>query len=416
MEAKTSIKAKPSRKGRPNKRNSGPVTSSPDVQPAEPDYTEQWSNYLSHGAWHYSRELFTPDTAFIASPNGSKISVIGDEGKSPILSYDVQNEYVLIDLRFLRRHSPMGFTYSSLSCPACETPYTVSFKDCLPNDILSVNRAVIYMDRNSSFFDCACGVSFFFDDKYQHVHLPFTLEELAPLYQLGMPLNTDLLLRYVLSSNNLSLVEEVGVIPKNINEESSLTDNPLRRFYWTIPPFFSSEGNGRYEGVRNIRIWRKRAYSLGSDSFEEEVYHPYQSGWEKVIRNIRYIPDYFFNKKLLESLVAASKSQLKMRATHRGRNPESGKLDNMNIEDLIDIYAYLWAKHQQIGVIAPTQYDLAAYLGVDRTTVWRRIKTDLNWQELKSQGKERAQTLPLNKLEKEISQLLARPLKRIGES
>ena len=124
----------------------------------ENDYKEQWTNYLSWGAWHYSSELFTPDTAFIISPDGSKIVVIGDDRDDSPYIYHEQEGMVQINLRVVRRHSPMGFSYSLLSCPSCEKPYTVSFKDSLPDDILSINDAVIYMNRNGRFFDCDCGV------------------------------------------------------------------------------------------------------------------------------------------------------------------------------------------------------------------------------------------------------------------
>ena len=124
-----------------------------------------------------------------------------------------------------------------------------------------------------------------------------------------MPLNTDLLLRYVLSSDTFSLTEQVCVIPGYGLNGASLTDNPLRRFYWTVPPSFVSDCSGGFEGVRDVRIWRTRAYKLGADTFEEGIYHPNHNGWEKVTRNIRYVPDRLANNRILEMLAAYSSNR-----------------------------------------------------------------------------------------------------------
>lgn len=93
---------------------------------------------------------------------------------------------------------------------------------------------------------------------------------------------------------------------------------------------------------------------------------------------------------------------IEIEETKKGRHLGSGNLDNVDDDDLIDIYAYLWAKHQHDNLKAPNQYDLAGWLGVDRTTVWRRLKDGMPWAEIKKKGKERAKTIPLEKLQEAL--------------
>jgi hypothetical protein len=297
------------------------------------DYGQRWSSFLSYGGYHFSKELLTPDTAFIISPDGKRISVIDDDKRdSPYLHFDEQGRGVDVDLRFLRRKSPRGFTF--LSCPACAKPYTVSFRDDLPNDILSINSDVIYLNSDHSFVDCTCGFGFFFDDKYKYLSLPFDMKELEPLYQMGMSRGADLLLRYILSSDSRSLVEDIGAISR-MPYETSLTDNPLRIFSWTVPPCFSVECEGSREGVRDVKIWRRRVYVLGCNRFAESTWHHYGHWGRNAIRYHSYKgntvlsvftpPDEFLNSaEMLELIIRGNK------LPSRGR----GGRNNVKVADL----------------------------------------------------------------------------------
>jgi hypothetical protein len=282
------------------------------------EHRKRWSNFLSYGGYVFSEELLTPNSGFIISPDGKKICVIDDsKSDTPLEHYDEKQQFGRFDLQFLRQRSPMGFNYSSLSCPACEKPYTVSFKDRLPDDILSIND-VIYMNRDRRIFDCTCGVAFAFYDRYEYVTLPFNNKELEPLYQMGMPRTADLLLRYVLSSDSRSLVEDIGAI-SHMPNQTSLTDNPLRIFNWAIPPCFTSECDGEHEGIYDVRIWRRRVYVLECNRFAETTWHHFGHWGRVVIRCHRFMggdnilsvftpPDEILNSaEMLELILRGSK-------------------------------------------------------------------------------------------------------------
>lgn len=212
----------------------------------------------------------------------------------------------------------------SFNCPSCERFHAISFvdkwsqKDWGPT---CIHRIYIHEERNS--FECVCGVEFVIWDSREDIDVPFDLRELAPLYQVGMPRDTDLLLRYVLGPDSRSLVEDICVISR-MPYEGSLTDDPLRKFYWTVPPSFVSESNGRYDrrrrpvhdGVRDVRIWRRRIYVLDCDRFAELTRQRYNDDYERVDRYIKgryqwsalaFTPtdELLSNSALLESIVIA---------------------------------------------------------------------------------------------------------------
>ena len=250
------------------------------------DYGQRWSNFLSYGGYYFSKELLTLNSGFIISPDGKRVSVIDDgQGDTPLEHYDEKEQYAQFDLQFLRQRSPMGFNYSSLRCPACGKPYTVSFKDSLPYDILAINSAVIYLNRENHFFDCTCGVGFVFHDRYEYITLPFDIKELEPLYRMGMPRRADLLLRYVLSSDCRTLLEDIGAISSMPNAPS-LTDDPSPLFCWAIPPCFSSQRRGT---AHDVKIWRRRIYVFGCNRFAETTWHHYEHWGRVVIRCHRFM-------------------------------------------------------------------------------------------------------------------------------
>jgi hypothetical protein len=61
-----------------------------------------------------------------------------------------------------------------------------------------------------------------------------------------------------------------------------------------------------------------------------------------------------------------------------GRKPGFGNLANLTRENLVGLYAYLWAFHQDNNLPTPTLTELEAYLDVGRHTFWRwRKKNNL---------------------------------------
>lgn len=232
----------------------------------------------------------------------------------------------------------MGFNYSLLNCLACKKPYTTSFKDCLPDDILSINSDVIYLNGDDTYFECACGFGFLFIDQYKYLRPPFGIKELEPLYQFGMPRKLDLLLRYVLSTDRRSLVEDIGAIAR-MPYQNSLTENPLRILSWTIPPCFSSECEGRLEGVWDVKIWQRRVYVLGCNRFAETRWHHYEHRATNLIRYHKFVgkavlsvfdppEDFLSSADMLELLIRGT--ELPLQLPSRGR----GGRHNVKVADL----------------------------------------------------------------------------------
>jgi hypothetical protein len=339
------------------------------------DYWQRWSNFLSYGGHHFCKELLTPDTAFIISPDGSKISVIGaGKNDSPYQEYDEEQQVVYVDLQYVQRHSPMGFSFSLLNCPSCGKSYTVSFKDCLDDEIISMSSGIIYMNRdNYPYFNCACGLTFFFNDKYEYLSLPFSIKELEPLYQMGMSRTADLLLRYVLSFDRRSLLEDIGAIAR-MPYQASLTDNPLRVFDWTIPPCFTSECNGGLEGVHDVQIWRRRIYVLDCNRFAESTWHHYGHWGKTVIRYHRFMgnnvwsvftpPDELLNSaELLELIIRGNK------LPSRGR----GGRRNVKVADLSEpVRKALGRRYKELGdTLTNVKKDAKAAFKVLGESGWR---------------------------------------------
>lgn len=342
------------------------------------DYSQRWCDLLSYGSSVFSEKLLTSGIALIVSSDGRKISVIDDNNSnSPYEYYDEQEQYVQVDLRFLRRNAGRG---APLDCPACGQAYIFSFhlqsKDLPDGDITfddggQGQEGAIYITGNRHFFNCSCGVLFFFNDKYEYVTLPFDIEELEPLYQIGMSRTADLLVRYSLISNGHSLIEDIGAVAR-MPYETSLTDNPSRRFYWTIPPCFSSECDGRRERVYDVRIWRRRFYVLDCDRFAESTWRHYEHRGETVIRHHKFkgnnllsvfasLDELSGSEKLLESLLYDDGNQ----PSPSGNGPAEGRsFGGRPVKFAPD--------EQQVKSFAP-EYDKAKAL-LDSVLQVRRLK------------------------------------------
>jgi hypothetical protein len=235
------------------------------------------------------------------------------------------------------------------------------------------------ISKDTRFFQCACDFKFFFYDSLESLSLPFYFVELAPLYFYGMPQDADLFLRYVMSDDGNTLVEELGTLsykPKG----TSLTEIPSFRFFnWCgdppAGPSFTLEFDGSFVAF-DVRLWRKRIYELDDDKFEEGSYHPYLGGWERVIRKVKKVPDEYAYRRMVDASAQVDANLLQaviqaQKKKNGGRRPGFGKLANLTRENLVGIYAYLWAYHQDNNLSPPDLNNIAAYLGVDRSTFFR---------------------------------------------
>ncbi len=163
------------------------------------------------------------------------------------------------------------------------------------------------------------------------------------------------------------------------------------------------------------RIWLMDIFHEGFESHIRYVWNQATGGGVVTIENINTDLQTAKNNRIkstvrsvipkLERLLPGLKIIEVAKARSRGRIRGSGKLDNVDDDSLIDIYAYLWAKSQRDNLDPPTQYDLAGWLGVDRSTVWRRIEGQLDWDELREKGKERAKDISFEKLEEFLKQI-----------
>jgi hypothetical protein len=266
---------------------------------SENDHPQQWRNYLNNGRRHFSEQLFTPGIALIVSPDGRKMVVIGEDTQQTRFDYDEKENLSYINYC-------NGGLGTFFNCPACEQPYIISLEKRE-----QVGKEPISILKGTSFFECACEVLFTFYDRYEFLHLPFEINELAPLYLAGMSRTADLFVRYTLSSSNYTLVEEVGVVSQMPNA-ISLTESPSFKFSnWCNPPepSFVIETRGGSFLAYDVQIWRIRTYTLESEMFEEKTRPSYVGGaWKRVLREIRSLPDDYTNQKMLDSLAAANNS------------------------------------------------------------------------------------------------------------
>jgi hypothetical protein len=310
------------------------------------DYRAYWVNFLSHGYQVLSEELLTPDIALIVSPDGSKTIVIGDDTSNSLYEYDEQERVAYIG--FCNEGSGARF-----NCPGCEQSYIISLDGSAP-----VDRDTIAIHETATLFNCACGVVFALQDKYEFLSLPFRLTELAPLYLAGMSHTADLFVRYVLSSDGRKLTEEVGVVTQHAPEDTSLTEIPSFKFLnWCNPPqpSFVSDSFHAYE----VQIWRTRTYKLASTTFEEKTYHPSLNGWQRVVRDATEIPDTYANERLLKALMIPFKRLLPQMETQPKR-PRGGDTRTEEIRQL-------WANEEVLKRYAREVNDLLP--------VWKAIKS-----------------------------------------
>lgn len=78
-------------------------------------------------------------------------------------------------------------------------------------------------------------------------------------------------------------------------------------------------------------------------------------------------------------------------SSSRGRHVGSGNLANLTLEELATSYAYVGIMNASDGRPAPTDVELAAYLNVDRVTLWRWRRsqglTSRRWSEFKKNAR-----------------------------
>jgi hypothetical protein len=138
-------------------------------------------------------------------------------------------------------------------------------------------------------------------------YLHFDPVNLAELYLHRMPMDADIFLRYVLSDDMKTLVEEVGFFhPPNL---TSCDDFSFE--HWTIPPAFmvrssalaTLQGGGPGTGVYSPQVRRKRTYMLGEDLLKEETcLDAHTWWWETRYVKAGAIPDRWTNEILIEML------------------------------------------------------------------------------------------------------------------
>jgi hypothetical protein len=288
------------------------------------DYAEQWVQFLSHGPYHFSKELLTSEIALLVSPDGSKIIVIGDTS-GVRCKYDEEGSAVYVNFC-------NGGGHNSLTCPACGQYYMIT------REAREQDDEIVFIQDDKDFYRCACGMMFVLYDRYEFVSLPINLEDLAPLYFAGLSQNADLLVRYILAQDGQSLVEEVSEVRKHWVEDSCLTERPGFRFEaWTIAPCFCASDSRHDLGVQNVRIWRKRKYKLGSDTFEEETYRAAWDSWDKVTRKVGYRGDSYTNQRMLEALDAAL-PDVQQDSTPSGGRPVKFEPTEQQIKDFAPEY------------------------------------------------------------------------------
>lgn len=139
-----------------------------------------------------------------------------------------------------------------------------------------------------------------------------------------------------------------------------------------------------------LHVWSERFFWHQYPAFVQEIWDPQQDAWLIKLWNLESVPE----KQRIgcgEHLIRGL--QLDVDIDSRGR-PPGGQLENAESQDLVDLYAYLWIDRQTRGEGPPTQYEMTGYLGVDRSTLYRRLRQKaMSWSELKSEGHARAEGL-----------------------
>jgi hypothetical protein len=229
---------------------------------------------------------------------------------------------------------------------------------------------VILISKDTHFFQCACDYRFFFYDSLESLSLPFDLVELAPLYFYGMPQEADLFLRYVMSDDGNTLVEELGTLsykPKG----TSLTEIPSFRFFnWggetASGRSFALEFDGSFVPF-DVRLWRKRIYELDDDKFEEGSYHPYLDGWERVIRKVRKVPDEYAYRRMVAAVTLLNSNQTQ----------EAG-----NTEDITQRLPGGDHRAQRIKLFWSDRENIKGFANLVNNLLptWRFIKGNVDWK------------------------------------
>jgi hypothetical protein len=185
----------------------------------------------------------------------------------------------------------------------------------------------------------------------------------------------DLFVRYLLTSDGNTLVEEVGVVTQHTPQDVSLTEIPSFKFAnWCNPPGPSFVLESR--GVHDVQIWRTREYELRSNTFEEMTYHPSLNGWERVIREVRSVPDNYANRRLLESLFALNKNQLSQHLNTKVKKPRGGDTRAEEVKqlwadaDILKRFARLVEKVLPSWRWIKTNVDSSYLLSSDRQQKW----------------------------------------------
>lgn len=143
-----------------------------------------------------------------------------------------------------------------------------------------------------------------------------------------------------------------------------------------------------------VWICRVRIFYKYSSAYLEVRY---KYGWPSKpdieIKNILGDTPYSEIQKLWEAYGLFRGARLK------GRGPSSGDLDNVSPAEMATALAYLYVEHQDRNDKEPTQYDLAAYYGKDRSTIHRYFKKHgISWEKMKSDAKDIAPGLPLERI------------------
>jgi hypothetical protein len=168
------------------------------------------------------------------------------------------------------------------------------------------------------------------------------------------------------------------------------------------------------DGIRRFwQVWLMDVQFKGMRSFIRYIWNQPSNGGLVTIENINSDLQKALNKNGIGQSTGIVVGQLahllpglkiiQMEESKGGRSLDSGKLDNLTHEDLVGIYAYLWAYHQNKNLPPPNLGDLEAYLDVERTTFYRwRKKNNLTSTEqlnaLKQEAIKASQSISEDKL------------------